>query len=114
MDRISKPHLVNFLRMSDKSHWLHPRIRYASIRSKPQLLQDLRKHFRTRLQPDPLGGGEGTLRFLPVRPLPCVPKIEYSFRERCFLFDGKPREKPDDDRVCAFRIVKGPVTLVFH
>ena len=114
MDRISKPHLVNFLRISDRSHWLHPRIRYASIRSKPQLLRDLRKHFRTRLSP-PRPGHLGTLRFLPVRPLPCVPRIEYCFQTRQFLFDGKPPPaRPAGAQACGLRIVPGPVVLDFR
>ena len=109
MERISKPQIVSFLRLSDRKHWLHPRIRYASIRSKPQLLLDLRKHFRTRTVK------AGTrLLFLPRRHLPGVPKIEFCFDQKSFLFDGKPTECPKRprDRV-RFQISQEPVTICF-
>ena len=48
MQRISKPDLVAFLRIRDHRRWLCPRIRYASIRSKPELLADLRRFFLVR------------------------------------------------------------------
>ena len=45
LHKISKPHLVDLLRMSDHNRWLQPRIRYASVRSKPELIRDLEDHF---------------------------------------------------------------------
>ena len=87
MEKISKPHIVEFLRLCDRNHWLHPRIRYASIRSKPQLLSDVKKHYRSRRK--------GTLLlFHPTHHLPAVPKISYDFARKRFLYDGKPIALP--------------------
>ena len=109
MDRISKPHLVDFLRLSDRKHWLHPRIRYASIRSKPQLLADLRKFFRTRHVKH-----RSHLLFVPLRVLPAVPRIEYCFAKKQFLFDGNPIDVPKRSKArVPFRILREPVTLTF-
>ena len=47
MQRISKPHLVDLLRFFDKKRIFSPRIRYASVRSKPELIKDLKKYFFT-------------------------------------------------------------------
>ena len=41
MNQISKPHIVDLLRIFDKNRMISPRIRYASVRSKPELLKDL-------------------------------------------------------------------------
>ena len=41
MERISKPHIVDLLRVFDRKRWIQPRIRYASVRSKPELIKDL-------------------------------------------------------------------------
>ena len=49
MNQISKPHLVDLLRIFDRRKFFVPRIRYASVRSKPELLKDLYRHFGTRL-----------------------------------------------------------------
>ena len=83
MQKISKPDLVDFLRISDHRRWLFPRIRYASIRSKPELLLDLRKHFAEKL-------GKNVLEFLPRNPKvrARLPQIQYDFRAKTFLFDG--------------------------
>ena len=43
--KLTKPSLVDLLRMCDRNRWCTPRIRYASIRSKPELCKDLLKHF---------------------------------------------------------------------
>ena len=45
---ISKPLIVDLLRTFDKNKWLSPKIRYASVRSKGELIEDLRRHFRDR------------------------------------------------------------------
>lgn len=109
MDRISKPHIVDLLRLCDRKHWLHPRVRYASIRSKPQLLADLRRHFRTRLQKR-----RKHLLFLPLRKLPGVPKIEYSFEKKHFLLDGQPIDVPKRSKeTLCYRYCVGPVTVTF-
>ena len=49
MNQISKPHIVDLLRIFDKNRYINPRIRYASVRSKPELLNDLKMHFRVRV-----------------------------------------------------------------
>ena len=107
MEKISKPHVVEFLRLCDRNHWLHPRIRYASIRSKPQLLADVKKHFRARRR-------GSRLLFLPIRRLPAVPKISYDFEQKQFLYGGKPIALPIRNlEQTRFHIVRGPVTVTF-
>ena len=107
MEKISKPHIVEFLRMCDRKHWLHPRIRYASIRSKPQLLADLKKHYRGRRK------GK-LLLFRPIHHLPLVPKISYDFGKKQFLYDGVPNALPiRGQEPTRFHIVRGPVTLTW-
>jgi len=107
MEKISKPHIVEFLRLCDRNHWLHPRIRYASIRSKPQLLSDVRKHFRSRRK-------ARLLLFHPVHHLPTVPKISYDFDRKRFLYDGKPIVLPPrSQEQTRFHIVRGPVVVAF-
>ena len=107
MSAISKPCLVDLLRIADRNHWFSPRIRYASVRSKPELLKDLGMYFHFRKR-------KGKIEFVPKRNLVLVPSIEYSFGKSCFLFDGEPidvclkaREKP------VFRYIEGPVTVEF-
>ena len=41
MNAICKPHIVDLLRIFDKRRMVTPRIRYASVRSKPELIADL-------------------------------------------------------------------------
>ena len=45
MQDISKPRIVDFLRTCDKLNWVHPRIRFASVRSKPELIEDIEMNF---------------------------------------------------------------------
>ena len=40
LNKISKPHIVDLLRIFDKRKTISPRIRYASVRSKPELIKD--------------------------------------------------------------------------
>jgi len=54
MQRISKPHIVDLLRIFDRRRWFVPRIRYASVRSKPELIKDLAKYFFTYERDDVL------------------------------------------------------------
>ena len=103
---ISKPHLVDLLRVFDRHKWLSPRIRYASVRSKPELLGDLCREFtvmKVRKQ----------VRFCPKRARN-LPLIAYDLDQKHFLFDGQPlnvprvsREKP------GFEIRRGPFELSF-
>ena len=108
MNRISKPDLVDLLRISDRRRWIHPRIRYASIRSKPELLKDLRRHFREVVP----AGRPHILQFL--HELRNVPEIEYDLAKKYFLFDGTRVDAPKTSREKPkFAIRKGPVTMTF-
>ena len=108
MEKISKPALVDLLRLSDRERWFSPRIRFASVRSKPCLIADLRE-----LYTDVRVGGR--VLFQPRRPLPQhVPGIAYDVKLRTFLLDGTvidvprvSREKP------AFSIRYERCTLLF-
>ena len=106
MNHISKPHLVDLLRIFDKRKFFVPRIRYASVRSKPELLEDLRQFFGTRLT-------KKKVFFLPLSTVPTgVPSIHYDLEERKFYFDGREIDAPAASRqVPRFEIRRGPVTL---
>ena len=91
MNAISKPHIVDLLRISDQRRWLWPRIRYASIRSKPTLLADLRTHFREKVT-------AGVLELIPRNGRLKLPRIQYDYRTKRFLFDGKPIDVPKVSR----------------
>ena len=108
MQKISKPDLVDFLRISDHRRWLFPRIRYASIRSKPELLLDLRKHFAEKLR-------KNVLELLPRNPKvrARLPQIQYDFRAKTFLFDGKRVDVPSKSREKVRLTFSGPVTMTF-
>ena len=107
MERICKPHIVDLLRISDQRRWLWPRIRYASIRSKPTLLGDLRQHFRESVV-------NGVLELFPRNVRLKLPRIQYNFRRKCFLFDGLPIDVPKVSRKrIRFEISAGPVTVTF-
>ena len=82
MNQISKPHIVDLLRIFDKKRFINPRIRYASVRSKPELLNDLKLHFTIRVFD--LKGKKKTERIIyfdPVIPIHRLPRIHYSFSE---------------------------------
>ena len=107
MERICKPHIVDLLRISDQRRWLWPRIRYASIRSKPTLLEDLRLHFREKV-------AGSILELFPRNRRLKLPRIQYDYRKKRFLFDGKPIDVPKVSRKqVLFAISSGPVTLTF-
>lgn len=106
MQRISKPDLVDFLRISDHRRWLTPRIRYASIRSKPELLEDLRRHFDEKL----VGH---LLEFVPRNPRLLLPLVQYDLKQKVFLFDGKFCDVPKKSRERVKLSFGGPVTLTF-
>ena len=108
MEKISKPNLVDLLRLSDREKWFCPRIRFASVRSKPCLIADLRTLFRD------LRKGERIL-FLPRQRLPDhVPDISYDVKNRTFLLDGKPIDVPKISRQKpAFSIRHEKYTMTF-
>ena len=104
---ISKPHLVDLLRIFDRNKWITPRIRYASIRSKPELVADLRLHFMVTKTGD-------LLRFYPKRCLSCLPRIEYDLKKRGYVLDGAAFDVPRESRKKpTFSISHVPVTLDF-
>ena len=111
MNQISKPHIVDLLRIFDKNRYINPRIRYASVRSKPELLNDLKMHFRVRIV------DEKKKRFIhldPVIVIPRLPKKFYSVPEKKFYFDDSPVDVPSQSRERpSFHVRKGPVTLYF-
>ncbi len=106
--KISKPHLVDLLRLSDRNRWLFPRIRYASVRSKPELITDLMVHFR-------LLQVRQRLVFLPKQHTrSCIPQIEYDLALKKFLVEGIPQDIPKLSRSRPrFSISNLPVTLTF-
>ena len=82
VQRISKPNLVDLLRMCDRRRWCTPRIRYASIRSKPDLCRDLVVFFEFKLQGD-------EVRILPKKKIFSFPDLRYNLKERRFYLDGQ-------------------------
>ena len=107
MQHISKPHLVDLLRIFDRKRWLSPRIRYASVRSKPALIDDLQKHFKAIKRAN-------RVRFLPRKQLLSVPTIEFDLKERQYYFDGKVVDVHHKSREkVRFSISHTPVTLKF-
>ena len=111
MERNSKPHLVDLLRIFDKKRWIQPRILYASVRSKPELINDLKKHFHTYTRGD-------VLHFKPreklAKALNLVPKISYNFVRKLYFFDGVPFDVPAESRrKVRFSISHVPVTMRF-
>ncbi len=108
MNKISKPHIVDFLRLADQNKWFSPRIRYASVRSKPELIADLRHRFLDQL--------DGTrIHFLPHHLNTCLPSIEYCLERRKFLLDGSPVNVPKVSRDRpGFSIDHRAVTLSFE
>ena len=108
MEKISKPALVDLLRLADRQRWFTPRIRFASVRSKPQLIQDLRLRFR-----DSRAGV--FVLFRPLGRLPAhVPVIKYDSKRRTFLLDGKPIDVPKVSRAKpVFAVLRGKYTMFF-
>ena len=107
MERISKPHLVDLLRIFDKRRYLTPRIRYASVRSKPVLIKDLNARFFTYER--------GSLLHIKKRSaVSHVPDIVYDFEKRLYLFDGVPVNVSAESRKkVVFSIRHEPVTLTW-
>ena len=69
---ICKPLIVDLLRTFDKNRWLSPKIRYASVRSKDQLIKDLTKHFKFQKR-------KHILTFVPIHQQPRHPVIQLTF-----------------------------------
>ena len=81
---ISKPHLVDLLRYFDHQVVLHPRIRYASVRSKPELIADLRHFFAVQKL-------DRRVHLHARRCFRC-PEISYDLDGRQWELDGCPRD----------------------
>ena len=108
LKQISKPRIVDLLRLSDKERWCSPRIRYASIRSKPELIADILRHFV--LSSDK----KGLIRIRLKNPRKRFPDLRFDLECRQYILDGKhfdsdraSRERP------TFHIERGHVTLHF-
>ena len=108
VQRLPKPSLVDFLRLCDRRRWCSPRIRYASIRSKRELCEDLLKKFRFVEE-------DSIIRIVPLQTIRGFPKTcHYDTKARAFFLDGKQydmarasRKKP------TFRLEHKTVELVF-
>ena len=110
MERISKPHLVDLLRIFDKRRWLHPRILYASVRSKPELIGE-KRFFFVYTRGDVI---HFKLRDCVQNMLRHLPDIAYDLAERQYLFGGSPFDVPAESRKkVKFSISHEPVTLTF-
>ena len=108
MERISKPHIVDLLRVFDRRRWIQPRIRYASVRSKPELIKDLNKYFFTYER--------GDILHLALRvcweALSHIPRICYDFGKKAYTFDDRPFDVQSESRKkVRFSISHVPVTL---
>ena len=108
LNRISKPLLVDLLRVFHNRKWLSPHIRFASVRSKPELCKDLANYFDTALEGD-------FIRFRPKNHVPqSVPRLDFDLKHKRFLFDLQVIEVPILSRnTPRFRISHEPVTLYF-
>ena len=111
METISKPHLVDLLRTFDRYRWIMPRIRYASVRSKGELIEDLRVHFADEVDRDT---GVVTMRCLRRAETEYMPAICYDPGRRSFLLDGHPVDLPRKSREpLRFRCMRTQTTLIF-
>ena len=109
MNQISKPHIVDLLRIFDKNRMISPRIRYASVRSKPELLKDLAHHFDTCQV-----GNQIVFKPRKQHHFRGVPTIHYDLKEKQFFFDGKGVNVPEQSRARpVLHVRKGPVTVTF-
>ena len=88
---ICKPLIVDLLRTFDKNRWLSPKIRYASVRSKDQLIKALTKHFKFHTR-------KHILTFVPIHQQPRHPVIQFDFLKKQYLFDGLPLDVPTESR----------------
>ena len=110
LQRISKPHIVDFLRQADRNKWILPRIRYASIRSKPELIEDLQKIFTFRLD-----GSCITFLTKARAHVNCnFPLLWYDLEARQYFVNHVASDFPRESRrTPQFSLKRGPVTLRF-
>ena len=108
LQRVCKPHIVDLLRHFDQNRYLSPRIRYASVRSKPELIRDLARHFAAALK------GTRVLLRGRFRLEQRLPRFAYCTRSRTWLVDGEPKDFPHLTRVRPrFSILHEPTLLKF-
>lgn len=81
--KITKPNLVNFLRICDKERLTVRRIRYASIRSKGSLIRDIMNYFQATFYGT-------TISILSKYRNPRFAPLGYCTDRRTFLRDGVP------------------------
>ena len=109
MIQISKPHIVDLLRIFDRKKWIRPRIRYASVRSKPELITDLSKHFIVRHEGDRLYFFQKKVNHGSE-----LPKIEYDLLQKRYYLNGVHVDVPNESRIRPkFSISRVPVTMDF-
>ena len=107
INAISKPLIVDLLRTFDKNKWISPKIRYASVRSKNDLIKDLDRHFTFEKS-------KHTITFLPKAEKPRHPQIEFDLETRLYSFDGRPLDVPEESRAVApFQFRYGNFVLYF-
>ena len=107
MQEICKPHLVDLLRTFDKNRWFTPRIRFASIRSKNELIGDLQVLFHPRKV-------KRVIHFVPLHTNDLVPDIRYDLDNRRYLLDGVALDVPRMSREKPrFVISHRPYTMTF-
>ena len=108
MNAISKPHLVDLLRIFDKRRMVTPRIRYASVRSKPELIADLSRHFAACKVRD-IVVFKTTTSYLKL------PEIRYHLKLKKYTFDGVLVDVPRESRApIKFEIRRGPFVVSFE
>ena len=91
MQDISKPRIVDFLRTCDKLNWVHPRIRFASVRSKPELIEDIEMNFTV--------DREGSfINIVPRKSSRRIPSIQFDLDSRQYLLDGEYHELQKESR----------------
>ena len=107
LNLISKPLLVDLLRTFDHKKWLQPKIRYASVRSKSQLITDITRRFN-------ITRNRHLLTFVPKFPHPIHPRITYDLKKKTYLFDDKPLDIPNYSRTKdTCRFLPGPWRVFF-
>ena len=108
MNAISKPHIVDLLRIFDKRRMVTPRIRYASVRSKPELICDLSRHFEACKIRD-------VVVFKTTTAYLKLPAIRYHLKLKKYTFDGVLVDVPRESRApIKFEIRKGPFVISFE
>ena len=107
INAISKPLIVDLLRTFDKNKWLSPKIRYASVRSKSDLIKDLNKHFTFEKK-------KHVITFVPRAEKPRHPRIQFDLKTRVYSFDGRALDVPEVSRtVPPFQFRHGNFVLFF-